>query len=178
MLNAWPICCSSIFPCQLMHPHLVPPPVLLRPLPAPAVVQAWEDLKSGSGYSSEAGMQLADMSNYLLTKGLGHLPKPMWWLNGLLSEVPEGGHNSVDSAVGFAIMQVCVCVCVGGSEWEGIRWVGKRRNPRHMCRAALRGARRENASGPGICAAPPSQLLQGPKSGGSSHQDTAPVCVC
>lgn len=106
MLNAWPICCSSFLPCHLMHPHLVSQPVLLRPLPAPAVLQAWEDLKSGSGYSSEAGMQLADMSNYFLTKGLGHLPKPMWWLNGLLSEVPEGGHNSVDSAVGFALMQV------------------------------------------------------------------------
>lgn len=80
----------------------------------PAVLQAWEDLKSGSGYSSEAGMQLADMSNYLITKGLGHLPKPMWWLNGLLAEVPEGGHNSVDSAVGFAIMTVSLsgCVCV------------------------------------------------------------------
>lgn len=68
-------------------------------------MQAWNDLMAGSGYSSEAGMQLAEMSNYLITKGLGHLVKPMWWLNGLLAEVPEGGHNSVDQAVGFGIMQ-------------------------------------------------------------------------
>lgn len=60
---------------------------------------------AGSGYSSEAGMQLADMSNYLITKGLGHLPKPMWWLNGLMEEVPEGGHSSADQAVGYGLMQ-------------------------------------------------------------------------
>jgi hypothetical protein len=60
---------------------------------------------TGSGYSSEAGMQLSDMSNYLITKGLSHLAKPMWWLNGLLNEVPEGGHSSVDQAVGYGIMQ-------------------------------------------------------------------------
>lgn len=70
-----------------------------------AGLQAWNDLTAGTGYSSEAGMQLAEMSNYLITKGLGHLPKPMWWLNGLLAEVPEGGHTAVDQAVGFGIMQ-------------------------------------------------------------------------
>lgn len=50
-------------------------------------------------------MQLSDMSNYLITKGLGHLHKPMWWLNGLINEVPEGGHTSLDQAVGMGIMQ-------------------------------------------------------------------------
>lgn len=49
-------------------------------------------------------MQLSDMSNYLITKGLSHLPKPMWWLNGLLKEVPEGGHTPVDQAVGYGLM--------------------------------------------------------------------------
>lgn len=69
------------------------------------VLQAWSDLTAGTGYSSEVGMQLADMSNYLITKGLGHLQKPMWWLNGLIDEVPEGGQTSVDQAVGMGIMQ-------------------------------------------------------------------------
>jgi hypothetical protein len=59
---------------------------------------------SGSGYSSEVGMQLSDMSNYLITKGLGHLHKPMWWLNGLINEVPEGGQTVLDQAVGMGIM--------------------------------------------------------------------------
>lgn len=49
-------------------------------------------------------MQLADMSNYVITKGLAHLPKPMWWLNGILSEVPQGGQSTVDQIVGFAVM--------------------------------------------------------------------------
>jgi len=69
-----------------------------------APMQAWDELQAGTGYSSETGMQLSDMSNYLITKGLGHLAKPMWWLNGLLDEIPEGGHSTVDQTVGFKLM--------------------------------------------------------------------------
>lgn len=59
---------------------------------------------SGSGYSSEAGMQLADASSYLASKGLGHLPKPMWWLNGLLQPISDGGWAAIDQEVGYAMM--------------------------------------------------------------------------
>lgn len=106
--------CFSVVPPNRLVGSIADAPALTNPLFAllycccphiPALhSQAWADLQSGSGYSSEAGMQLSDMSNYLISKGLAHLPKPMWWLNGLLSDVPEGGHTSVDSAVGFAVM--------------------------------------------------------------------------
>jgi hypothetical protein len=67
-------------------------------------VQAWEEVKSGSGHASEAGMQLADISNYLLSKGLAHLPKPSWWLNGMLNAIPDGGASAVDQELAYAIM--------------------------------------------------------------------------
>eukprot|EP00878_Enallax_costatus_P030698 GHUV01033475.1.p1 GENE.GHUV01033475.1~~GHUV01033475.1.p1 ORF type:complete len:1023 (+),score=330.57 GHUV01033475.1:219-3287(+) len=63
---------------------------------------AWKDLQNGSGYSSEAGMQLAEISSYLLSKGLAHLPKPAWWLNGLLNQISDPA--SVDHDIGYAIM--------------------------------------------------------------------------
>uniref|UniRef100_A0A383VGR8 UDP-glucose:glycoprotein glucosyltransferase n=1 Tax=Tetradesmus obliquus TaxID=3088 RepID=A0A383VGR8_TETOB len=66
--------------------------------------KAWEELKSGSGYASEAGMQLADISGYLLSKGLAHLPKPSWWLNGMLAAIPEGGGAAVDQELSYAVM--------------------------------------------------------------------------
>lgn len=106
--SQWPmICLTSQVALGFVLRH-----ALIRPcgacLPCPglhvALMQAWEELQAGTGYSSETGMQLSDMSNYLITKGLGHLPKPMWWLNGLLDEIPEGGHSTVDQTVGFKLM--------------------------------------------------------------------------
>jgi hypothetical protein len=48
--------------------------LLLLPILYPLLhLQAWEEVKSGSGYASEAGMQLADISNYLLSKVSAHL---------------------------------------------------------------------------------------------------------
>jgi hypothetical protein len=35
--------------------------------------EAWGDLEQGSGYSSEAGMGLAELSNFVLRKGLANM---------------------------------------------------------------------------------------------------------
>lgn len=64
---------------------------------------AWKDLQNGSGYSSEAGMQLADISSYLLSKGLAHLPKPAWWLNGLLNQITDPA--GADQDIGYGMME-------------------------------------------------------------------------
>jgi hypothetical protein len=66
-------------------------------------LQAWEDLTTGSGYSSEVGMQLADISTYLTSKGLGHMPKPMYWLNGLLNPI-SADLGQANNELGFAMM--------------------------------------------------------------------------
>jgi hypothetical protein len=37
--------------------------------------EAWADLLSGAGYSSESGMALAELSAFILRKGLGRMGK-------------------------------------------------------------------------------------------------------
>jgi hypothetical protein len=37
-------------------------------------------------------------------QGLAHLPKPSWWLNGMLNAIPDGGAAAVDQELGYAIM--------------------------------------------------------------------------
>lgn len=48
-------------------------------------------------------MQLADISSYLISKGLGHMPKPMAWLNGLLHAIPTD-KRAIESELGYAMM--------------------------------------------------------------------------
>ncbi|GBF95627.1 UDP-glucose:glyco glucosyltransferase [Raphidocelis subcapitata] len=55
-----------------------------------AAAVAWSDLESGSGYSSEAGMALADLSAFALRKGLAQADKSVLWVNGGLHVLPEG----------------------------------------------------------------------------------------
>jgi hypothetical protein len=65
------------------------------------IMQAWDDVKSGSGHASEAGMQLADISNYLLSKvskiakNSYHMSRLRWtccasWLTYLLCCIIQG----------------------------------------------------------------------------------------
>ncbi|KAI8470132.1 MAG: hypothetical protein J3K34DRAFT_469371 [Monoraphidium minutum] len=55
-----------------------------------AAADAWGDLVSGSGYSSEAGMALADLSAFVLRKGLAaQADKSLLWVNGGLQALPE-----------------------------------------------------------------------------------------
>jgi hypothetical protein len=68
-------------------------------------------------------MALSEVSSYLLTKGLGQLPKPSWWLNGLLKPITEGGFAAVDQSVAYALMfemQVRVVQC-GASAGPALR---------------------------------------------------------
>ncbi|KAF8062716.1 hypothetical protein HT031_004046 [Scenedesmus sp. PABB004] len=63
--------------------------------------KAWAELQDGAGHASEAGMALAEVSTYVLSKGLAHLPKPSWWLDGLIT--PMADPLSVEQDVGYAL---------------------------------------------------------------------------
>jgi hypothetical protein len=49
-------------------------------------------------------MELQELSNFMLRKGLARVPKPLLWFNGVVQPMPEGGVQALEREVGQMLL--------------------------------------------------------------------------
>jgi len=67
--------------------------------------QAWKQLQEGAGHSAEVGMELQELSAWVVSKGLGSAAEvPMVWLNGMLVPIPEVVAGTTDQEISYRVL--------------------------------------------------------------------------